>query len=309
MNNVNGVLTLSKTILKLYANLIKLESENKIDQEYYDNIELLKFLLEKEDNYYKKMGKIEFKFIENYIADNITEECDDFYKINSDNFYETAIMTDENIKRILGRQNIYLNMYKTNNDMNWYDGIFNGVYFPRKDDKYGYGNYLSVFSLYMMVNEIKFLKHFKEKSNVLYIMNKYIMAYSNPFLEKYLVEHDFKEPENDDKYIKLANTINNIPKFKLEMNELFDEEFDEIITEIISGNFNIDEGLFNEALMGMDSLLSILNDEDKYNIYKNACEYVNDNGIKVNPKMGKFFDLFDKKKEDVKIKKINKNNK
>lgn len=289
----NSIISITNHITCLYNYLFNLELNNKINNEYYSCIEILKDLLEKENILYINLSEKDIIALENYSGYE-NSEFDDIFEIGLDNLEDGQRLICEKIKRerIKNRLSIYqyINIFE---DENWYNNIYKGVYLNKcdKNEFKELVNYIYIQSLYMTLSYINVINKLDDSS--IKLCWKYLHIFIEPFTEKYVINNSFEIIDNGDYIINLSLLVNSNDEYITSAREIFSCYLKNMCGEIIYDYYQTVNACFLINLTCIKSFLEIINEDDRREIVNFSNDTLNDAGNPNSECIDMYFNLFD----------------
>ena len=250
-------------------------------------------MLEKENTLYSNLSEEEIIILENYSGYE-NSEFDEIFKIGSDNLKNGKSLINEIIKkeRIKNRLSIYqyIDIFE---DENWYNNIYKGVYLNKcnKDEHKELVNYIYIQSLYMTlsyINVIYKLEDFNDK-----LIWKYLCLFLEPFIEKYVINNNFKITDSGDYIINLSLLMNNNLEYQIASKEIFGCYLENTCGKIIYDYYQNVDDYFLINLTCIKSFLEIINEDGRREIVNFSNDTLNDAGNPNSECIDRYFNLFD----------------
>ena len=112
----------------------------------------------------------------------------------------------------------YVNIFEDNN---WYNNIYNGVYLSKnnKDEDQELVKYIYIQSLYTTLSYINVINNLETTDITL--AWKYLFIYIEPFIEKYVIDNNFKISSNGEYIIRLSSIVNKNEEYVTSAKEIF----------------------------------------------------------------------------------------
>ena len=287
------IIEITKKITNIYNYLFNLEFNNKLDDEYYNCLPLLKDLLNKENELYSELSENELICLEQYSSQD-SMDFDDILITGIKNLDNGKLLLDRIImkERIKSRLAVYqyVNIFEDNN---WYNNIYNGVYLSKnnKDEDQELVKYIYIQSLYTTLSYINVINNLETTDITL--AWKYLFIYIEPFIEKYVIDNNFKISSNGEYIIRLSSIVNKNEEYVTSAKEIFYEYLVDICEEILEDKFKRINDFFMLNITCIKSFLSILSEDDRRELVNYSNDKLKENGYPESVCIDTYFNLFD----------------